>query len=261
MRTPEGSNGAGKRAERRIPPTDGDRTVGSVTEQVRELETYRVGARALAARILSAQERERVRISRELHDDTGQALTLLLVRLQLVENMSSEPAVQSELRELRELVGETLDGVRRLAVHLGPSVLEDLGLCSALEWLADRVRVEAGLDLELRLDCECERTTPEIAVAVFRVAQEALTNVVRHARADHARIVLESDGTTIRLAVSDDGVGFDVEGAQEKPSASVGLFGMAERIALVGGSIDIDSKAGSGTRIRATVPIREEANA
>ncbi len=245
---------------RRIPPTDGDRTVASVTEQVRELETYRVGARALASRILSAQEAERVRISRELHDDTGQALTLLLVRLQLVENMSSEPAVQAELKELRQLVGETLDGVRRLAVHLGPSVLEDLGLCSALEWLADRVRVEAGLVLDLRLDCECERITPETAVAVFRVAQETLTNVVRHAHAKHARVQLESVGATIRLSITDDGIGFDVTAAQEKPSQSVGLFGMAERIALVGGTIDVDSTPGAGTRVRAIVPIREEAN-
>ncbi|MDO8506026.1 MAG: histidine kinase, partial [Candidatus Limnocylindria bacterium] len=115
---------------------------------VAELEAYRSGARALAARIISAQEAERVRVSRELHDDTGQALTLLLVRLQLVQNMTKDPAVQRELAELRALVVDTLDGVRRIAVHLGPSILEDLGLRAGLEWLAGRVREETGLDVE-----------------------------------------------------------------------------------------------------------------
>src|SRR5512132_4607944 len=154
------SKGPARRRGRTDPPDEAVRRIAqgprrpkfsAMAGQVAELEAYRVGARALAARILGAQEAERVRVSRELHDDTGQALTLLLVRLQLVENMSTETEIRSELAELRELVGETLDGVRRLAVHLGPSVLEDLGLCSALEWLADRVRAETGLVVDLRL--------------------------------------------------------------------------------------------------------------
>lgn len=234
-------------------------TVAAVTQQVAELEAYRVGARALAARILGAQEAERVRVSRELHDDTGQALTLLLVRLQLVENMSSEAEIRRELAELRELVGETLDGVRRLAVHLGPSVLEDLGLCSALEWLADRVRAEAGLVVDPRLDCECGHASREVAVAIFRVAQEALTNVVRHARATRVEMSLKIEDGSLELLVADDGRGFVVEEAQRRPSASIGLFGMVERIALVGGSIEIDSDPEGGTRVRASVPLREEA--
>ena len=113
---------------------------------VAELEAYRVGARALASRILGAQEAERIRVSRELHDETGQALTLLLVRLQLIENMTNDPAVRRELVELRALVVDTLEGVRRLAVQLGPSVLENLGLASALEWLVDRVRLGYVID-------------------------------------------------------------------------------------------------------------------
>lgn len=230
-----------------------------MTQQVAELEAYRVGARALAARILGAQEAERVRVSRELHDDTGQALTLLLVRLQLVENMSSEPEVQRELAELRTLVGETLDGVRRLAVHLGPSILEDLGLCSGLEWLADRVRAETGIVVDLRLDCECAHISPETAVAIFRVGQEALTNVVRHARATRVAMRLAYSDGRAELSVDDDGHGFDVDAARARPTSSVGLFGMEERLALVGGELEIRSKEGSGTQVRARVPIREEA--
>jgi two-component system sensor histidine kinase UhpB len=231
----------------------------SVTQQVAELEAYRVGARALAARILGAQEAERVRVSRELHDDTGQALTLVLVRLQLVEDMSSEPEVRHELAELRTLVGETLDGVRRLAVHLGPSILEDLGLCAGLEWLAARVRAETGIAVDLRLDCECAHVSPEIAIAMFRVGQEALTNAVRHARARRVAMRLASTDGGLELSVDDDGRGFDVDAARARPASSVGLFGMAERLALVGGELEIRSNVGSGTQVRAQVPIREEA--
>jgi two-component system sensor histidine kinase UhpB len=254
-----GTNGVAKRAERPVSVERGEPSVASVPQQVAEFEAYRVGARALAARILGAQEAERVRVSRELHDDTGQALTLLLVRLQIVENMSSEPEIRKELEELRELVGETLDGVRRLAVHLGPSVLEDLGLCAALEWLADRVRAETGLVVDLQLDCECGHASPEVAVTIFRVAQEALTNVVRHARATRVEIRLQTGAGSLGLSIADDGAGFAVAEAQGRPTASVGLFGMAERVALVGGSLEIDSSPGHGARVRASVPLREEA--
>ncbi len=253
-----GTNGEPNRAERPVSGAGDRPTVATVTQQVAELEAYRLGARALATRILGAQEAERVRVSRELHDDTGQALTLLLVRLQLVENMSSESEVRRELAELRELVGATIDGVRRLAVQLGPSVLEDLGLCAALEWLADRVRAEARLVVDLRLDCESPHVSPEVAVAVFRVAQEALTNVVRHARATRVDIELGTLTGSLRLSVADDGTGFDLEDARGRPTASVGLFGMAERVGLVGGSLEIDSCTGGGTRVRASIPLREE---
>jgi two-component system sensor histidine kinase UhpB len=226
--------------------------------QAAELEAYRSGARALAARILSAQEAERVRVSRELHDDTGQALTLLLVRLQLIENMTVDTAVRQELSELRQLVVDALDGVRRLAVHLGPSILEDLGLRSGLEWLVDRVREEAGLDVDLTLECDDERMPATVAIAVFRVAQEALTNTVRHAHAAKLSVRLVGDDGVLTLVVSDDGVGFDVDAARSRPTASIGLFGMAERVALVGGTINLLSRRGAGTRVEVRVPLREE---
>lgn len=225
---------------------------------VAELEAYRSGARALASRILSAQEAERVRVSRELHDDTGQALTLILVRLQLIENMTRDAEVRHELAELRELVVDTLDGVRRLAVQLGPSILEDLGLRSGLEWLADRVREDAGLQVELALDGADDRLPTTTALAVFRVAQEALTNVVRHARATRAELRLGEEDGVLTLTVADDGVGFDVDEARARPTASVGLFGMAERVALVGGTIEMLSRNGAGTRVIVRVPVREE---
>jgi two-component system, NarL family, sensor histidine kinase UhpB len=224
---------------------------------VAELEAYRSGARALAARIISAQEAERVRVSRELHDDTGQALTLILVRLQLIQNETRDPNVRRDLAELRTLVVDTLDGVRRLAVHLGPSIIEDLGLRSGLEWLAERVRQDAGLHVELSVDCD-DDVPPPVAIALFRVTQEALTNIVRHSRATRADVVLESHDGVFELLVSDNGIGFDVEDARSRPTASVGLFGMAERVALVGGTIDIHARKGAGSRIDVRVPVREE---
>ena len=224
---------------------------------VAELEAYRSGARALAARILSAQEAERVRVSRELHDDTGQALTLILVRLQLIEDMTRDPDVRRELSELRALVVDTLDGVRRLAVQLGPSVLEDLGLRSGLEWLADRVREETGVRVDLDLRCDDTRVPSPVAIAVFRVAQEALTNVVRHAKAARIELALRDDDGALSLDLRDDGIGFDVAAARARPTASVGLFGMAERVALIGGTFDIRSTHGVGTRIHVRVPVRE----
>ena len=229
-----------------------------MTEHVAQLEAYRLSARALAARILNAQEGERVRVSRELHDDTGQALTLLLIRLQLVENHTAEAAVKRELADMRRLVGETLDGVRRLAVHLGPGVLEDLGLRAAIEWLVDRVRLETGLRVDLTLEGNCEDVFSEVGVAVFRVAQEALTNVVRHAQARSVSVRLTSHADMLELEIQDDGRGFALEEARSRPGSSIGLFGMSERIALVDGHIEIDSKPGRGTTVRATVPIHEE---
>ena len=229
--------------------------------QVAELEAYRSGARALAARILSAQEAERVRVSRELHDDTGQALTLILVRLQLIEDLTRDPDVRRELSELRQLVVDTLDGVRRLAVHLGPSVLEDLGLCSGLEWLADRVREETGVRVDMELLCDDDGVSAPLAIAIFRIAQEALTNIVRHAKATHVMLRLTHDDGRLGLDIVDDGVGFDVAFARARPAASIGLFGMAERVALVGGTFDISSTPGVGTRVHVRVPMREEVHA
>ena len=231
---------------------------GPMTGPVAELEVYRSSARALAARILSAQEAERVRVSRELHDETGQALTLLLVRLQLVQGITTDPAVRHELDELRTLVVDTLDGVRNLAVQLGPSILDDLGLPAGLEWLVDRIRAETRLRVHLDGSCDDEHIPATVAIAIFRIAQEALTNVVRHAHATGAEVRLRTADGELELTVSDDGEGFDVAAARACPAASVGLFGMAERVALVGGTIELISRKGAGTRIAVRAPLREE---
>ena len=206
-----------------------------------------------AAMILRAQEKERARVARELHDDTGQALTLLLVRLQLLTDQMTDPRTQAELTEIRALVAQTIDGVRRLAVDLGPTVLDDLGLSPSIEWLAQRIRTDGAMRIGLHLDVDREPPRP-VALAMFRVAQEALTNVVRHARASCVSIRLTSDGSHLRLVVADDGVGFDVKEAERRDADCVGLLGMTERIALVGGRLTIDSGR-TGTTVVADVPV------
>ncbi|MEK6206649.1 MAG: sensor histidine kinase [Chloroflexota bacterium] len=207
-----------------------------------------------AAMILRAQEKERARVARELHDDTGQALTLLLVRLQMLADQIPDPRTRAELADLRALVARTMDGVRRLVVDLGPTVLDDLGLASSVEWLTERMRVDGRMRVDLDLDVDREPPRP-VALAMFRVAQEALTNVLRHARASSVSVRLTRDDGQLRLAVSDDGLGFDVEAAERRSEESVGLLGMTERIALVGGELSIESDPGRGTTVVASVPI------
>ena len=244
---------------RRIPSVRQAPTFSVMPGQVAELEAYRSGARVLAARILSAQEAERVRVSRELHDDTGQSLTLILVRLQLIEGLTRDATVRRELAEVRGLVADAIDGVRRMTAQLGPSVLEDLGLCAALKWLGDRVREEGGIAVDVAIDPGIDPLAAPTAVAVFRVAQEALTNVIRHSGATRVSIRLQRREPDLLLTVSDDGEGFDVADARSRPEACVGLFGMSERVALVGGHLDIRSRPGLGTRIAMRVPARDGA--
>jgi signal transduction histidine kinase len=210
-----------------------------------------------AAMILRAQEKERARVARELHDDTGQALTLLLVRLQLLADQITDPKTRAELAELRALVAQTMDGVRRLVVDLGPTVLDDLGLASSVEWLAERMRGDGRMRVDLRLDVDREPSRPT-ALAIFRVTQEALTNVLRHASASCVSVRLTNDAGHLKLVIADDGAGFDVEAAERRSEESVGLLGMTERIALVGGQLSIESKPGHGTTVVALVPFANE---
>lgn len=205
------------------------------------------------ASILGAQEKERARVARELHDDTGQALTLLLVRLQVVADQTADERVKRELADLRALVAQTIDGVRRLSVDLSPTALDDLGLASAIEWLVERACANGRLRVDVHLDLTHEPRRA-VALVLFRVAQEAVTNAVRHANATQLSVRLDERGGVIRLVVADDGKGFDVAAAQASTADSVGLLGMYERIALVEGDLLIASEPGRGTRVVAHVP-------
>lgn len=217
-------------------------------------QEYQVRLRQMSSQVLTAQEEERKRIARELHDDTAQALTSVLVRLRLLERSLENERLQRGVAELRALTGATLEGVRRLATDLRPPMLDDLGLEAALQslvqdfsqrWLT-RVTFASG-----RLG----RLPAEAELVLYRIVQEALSNVAKHANASQVLVRLTRRGRMLRLLVEDDGCGFDVEATKHSRESGLGLFGMEERLALVGGTLGVDSAVGGGTRVSAEVRI------
>ncbi|MEE8473688.1 MAG: histidine kinase [Dehalococcoidia bacterium] len=216
----------------------------------------------LLQKLIQAQEEERKRVARELHDEVGQALTGLVMNLGSVDQvLMKDPAKAKErLKVVMALSSKTVDDVRRLIGDLRPSVLDDMGLIPALRWYADDYLGKAGIKATVTANGFSDRIPPHIEVAIFRVVQEAITNIVRHARAGTAEISLQIEGDTIRGLVRDDGTGFDL--APGRPGASgrtsVGLLGMEERISLLGGSFRIESQPGEGTSVIFEVPSRWE---
>jgi signal transduction histidine kinase len=215
---------------------------------------YQVRLRQMSSQVLTAQEEERKRIARELHDETAQALTSVLVRLRLLERSLRDRRLQRGLGELRDLTGSTLEGVRRLAIDLRPPMLDDLGLEAALQShvqdFSERWPIKATF-----VGSRLARLPAEVELVLYRIVQEALSNVAKHANASQVLVRLTRRGRALRLLVEDDGCGFDVEGTKHSRESGLGLFGMEERLALVGGSLRVESSVGGGTRVTAEVPL------
>jgi two-component system sensor histidine kinase UhpB len=214
-------------------------------------------ARQLSQRILAAQEDERQRVARELHDQSAQSLTSMLVRLRMLERADDAVEARAHVQELRDLTARALEDIRRIALELRPKILEDLGLGEALAWRADELNASGAVRTTLRIDDRDRRLPKDVELALYRIAQESLTNITRHARARTAELRLEHTDDAVRLTVQDDGVGFDVAAPVAHPSG-LGVSGMHERMALVGGRLTIDSAPGGGTRVIATVPLAQE---
>jgi len=208
----------------------------------------------LLKRLISAEDEERRRIARELHDETGQSLTALVVGLRAIGDLAVTIDVRSVAHRLEDLAAQTVDNVGRLARGLHPSVLDDLGLVVAAKRYVDDYARSFGTPLDFASDdLDSHEVPPLVATTVYRILQEALTNVARHARAKKVAVGLRRDGSTLELLVEDDGVGFDAGGAL-KEASGLGLHGMRERVALLGGSVEIDSRPGHGTTVRARIP-------
>ncbi|HEY7018419.1 MAG TPA: GAF domain-containing sensor histidine kinase [Gaiellaceae bacterium] len=197
-------------------------------------------------RVVAAQELERQRLARELHDETGQALTSILLGLKQLEAADSPEAVTG----LRELVVATLQDVRRLAVELRPKVLDDFGLVPALERLTQAFAEQTGIAVDLEAGLVTDRLPREVETAIYRVVQEALTNVVKHARASRVSVLLTRDGGRIKAVIEDDGTGFEAASDGD----GIGLIGMRERVELLNGTLTVESSATSGTTVAAEVP-------
>ena len=208
-------------------------------------------------RLIEAQEAERHRVALDLHDDVGQLLTAIKLNLAAIQREAEASPLVRRVDEGLDLVDRAIERVREMALDLRPSLLDDLGLVAALRWYLDRETGRAGLTLEIVVDPLPARLPPQIETACFRIAQEALTNVVRHARARRVRVELRQRGAELHLAIRDDGAGFDVGAVSSRraPEASLGLQGMRERASIVGGHLDIDSRPGHGTEVRARLPL------
>jgi signal transduction histidine kinase len=210
-------------------------------------------ARESLRRIVEGQELERRRLARELHDETGQALTSVLLGLKAVEEAKDEPQLRAAARDLRELVVATLQDVRRLAVELRPKALDDFGLVPALERLVQTVVEATGIDVQLEARLGEDRLPPEVETTLYRVVQEALTNVAKHAGARTVSVVLVRRGAAVTAIVEDDGTGFRPEEVADRDDG-IGLAGMRERVGLLGGKLTVESAPGAGTTIVAEVP-------
>ncbi len=210
-------------------------------------------SRDAVRRVVAAQELERKRLARELHDETGQALTSVLLQLKPLEQAVTTAEAQAAVASMRELVVSTLQDVRRLAVELRPAALDDFGLVPALERLVETFRAQTGTRVELVAQLGDARLPEEVETALYRIVQEALTNVVKHAGASHVSVLLTRKDGGVVAVVEDDGRGFVANGPSE--SDGLGLVGMRERLALLGGRLRVESGADAGTTLAAEVPV------
>jgi signal transduction histidine kinase len=209
-------------------------------------------ARDAVRRVVQAQELERQRLARELHDETGQALTSILLGLKPLEEALVDHPARAALAGLREQVVSALQDVRRLAVELRPAVLDDFGLVPALERLIDAFAEQSDMRVDFRSALGETRLPSEVETTLYRVVQESLTNIVKHANAQSVSVSVSRRESTVAAVIEDDGAGFDQRRVREE---GVGLLGMRERLSFVDGRLEIESRPGAGTTIVAEVPL------
>jgi len=235
-----------------------DERTRQLQDSYREIERKESARGQLLQKVLMVQEEERKRVARELHDETTQSILALVMRLEAASAVPDKEVgrIKGMLNEVRSLAVSTLDNVHKIIFDLRPSVLDDLGLLSAIRWYAQNRMGELGIKARVEVTGEERVLPPHVEIALFRVAQEALTNIAKHARALNVLVNVEFRDAEIAIEVEDDGKGFDMQKTRRQgTSRGVGLMGMQERVELLGGEIHIESKRGSGTRIAVSVPL------
>jgi signal transduction histidine kinase len=223
----------------------------------REIEQARAELKALSARLVQAQEDERRAISRELHDEIGQALSGILVELaNLSLNIRNRDlqAVSAQADDIKKQVEQSIRVVRNMALLLRPSMLDDLGLTPALEWQAREVSKRSGIRVDVNAAPEAEGLPEEYKTCIYRVVQEALHNIEQHAGANRVTVDVSRDDGRLRLSIDDDGKGFDARHVR-----GMGLLGIQERVSHLGGSFAVASEPGRGARLRIDLPLQETA--
>lgn len=237
---------------------EAERTNRELEERVAE-RTARLGQ--LLRTTITAQEEERYRLARELHDETAQTLAALSIALDRArDSLDGGPPALDCIQEARGIAERLLAETRRLILGLRPALLDDLGLVPAIRWHCENTFDERRVAVSIEAETLAQRLPAHVEVALFRIVQEAVNNAHRHADARHVSIRLVREDGHVRVAVRDDGRGFDVERAfgLDGASASVGLLGMQERVAILGGSMEIHSAVGSGTEVAVEVPVGSE---
>jgi two-component system sensor histidine kinase UhpB len=237
---------------------DTELLVSAIQSMRARLEGHARQLRALTERAITAQEDERKRLARNIHDETGQALSSLIISLDRLENglPQLEEGLRPRLAAARTLATRTLEDLRKLVHGLRPTMLDDLGLVPAIRWYARTNLEEAGIEVRFQSFPDTDRLPPQIETAIFRIAQEAINNVVRHAAAQRVGLDLSRGHDDVILRLEDDGRGFDVDRMSEQAVAQgrLGLLGMRERVELFGGQLMVDSAPGRGTRLVVRVP-------
>ncbi len=222
-------------------------------------DAYRARLREVAARALGAAEEERKRIARELHDETAQMLAALLIRIRVVKAARDPEKLDALLDDMRTEIGQALEGIRRFARGLRPPALDELGLVPAIEGHVRSLAEISGLHITVEADDVAGELPPEAELATYRIVQEALSNVVRHAHATRADVRVAREAGGLVVTVDDDGRGFDPQRIISTDGGGLGLFGMNERAGYLGGRVQVTSTPGTGTRVRAEIPLGERA--
>lgn len=231
-----------------------------ITDHVRAeraLRNSRQQLERLSRRLIQVQETERSQIARELHDQLGQELTAVKLNLETVAQAVEDATTRQRVEESIAIVGELMAETRNLALELRPPVLDDLGLTAALRWYTERQAERGGIEASFSGPDFAERPPKDVESACFRIGQEAITNVLRHANARRMDVRLVTNDEELQLTVRDDGAGFEVAaGDDASERESMGMFGMQERASLVGGTMTVESTVGEGTTVRARFPLR-----
>jgi signal transduction histidine kinase len=239
------------------------RSATDALRRAEELTQLNQRLAVLTSRLIDAQEGERRRIARELHDDVGQALTALKLTLQAIQMASDPDEIRLGIADAVATAASAIQRVRDLSLDLRPSLLDDLGLPAAVRWYVDRQARRAGIEARVDVAPDLPALTRDQGTTLFRILQEAVTNVFKHAQATSLGIELSRADRDVRLAVCDNGIGFDADLAQTRAmlGASVGLLSMGERAQLAGGRLAIASQPGTGTTVTVWLPIDVPANA
>ena len=224
---------------------------------LREVTLARNRLKILSSKLISVQEAEKRNISRELHDEIGQMLTAVKIDVQRIKDNSDSKEINLLANDCMKLVEETISVVRNLSLELRPSIIDDLGLEASLRWYTDKFYQRTGIEVKTEINKMESVLPPECAITLFRICQEALTNIAKHSEADYVKVTLDQKKNFINLSVEDNGKGFDLQKAlrQAARGRSLGILGMQERAELSGGSFRIVSKEGEGTVLKATCQV------